>query len=223
MRLFLPSPLVGEGPGVRGCACHHPVFVALAETVLEFDIPQKPLHDLLIAFRRDQAQRRYDSFDELLGYCEHSANPVGRIVLTLGRSINDENLRLSDLICTGLQLANFCQDVARDWQRGRLYLPQDECRSFGWDEARFARGQTDDAFRGILKQQVDRAEQFLLAGRPLIERVGRDLRLPVRLFVGGGLAILAAIRHARYDVWSRRPTVSRWTRLRLVAAAWWQG
>ncbi|MDX1944699.1 MAG: squalene synthase HpnC [Pirellulaceae bacterium] len=220
-----PAPLspCGRGAGGEGLSRQHPVFIALAETIREFAIPQKPFSDLLVAFRRDQEQSRYATFADLLTYCQCSANPVGQIVLALGRSTTDENARLSDSICTGLQLANFCQDVARDWKRGRVYLPQDECHAVGWSEARFAVGKCDDAFRELLKQQVERAEKFLLAGQPLVEHVGRDLRLPVRLFVTGGLAILAAIRLAGYDVLSRRPTVSRWTKLRLLASAWWQG
>jgi phytoene/squalene synthetase len=143
--------------------------------------------------------------------------------LALGRALNDENIALSNNICTGLQLANFCQDVRRDYERGRIYLPLDLCRRFSWSEHDFAAGQCDDRFRELLKHLVDQAEIWLLIGRPLAERVPRDLRLPVRVFAEGGRAILAAIRRARYDVWSRRPTVGRLTRLRLLATAWWQG
>jgi len=201
----------------------HPVFAALADTVHEFDIHRKPLADLLIAFRRDQLQTRYESLADLLTYCQRSANPVGRIVLALGRALNDENERLSDHICTGLQLANFCQDVRRDFERARIYLPQAMCRRHHWDEARFARGQCDDDFREILKSLVAEAEANFNAGQSLIDAVPRDLRLPIRVFVAGGRSILAAIRRARYDVWSQRPTVGRLTKLRLLATAWWQG
>jgi squalene synthase HpnC len=201
----------------------HPVFVALRETVREFDLPRQPLADLLIAFRRDQSQTRYETLVDLLTYCQCSANPVGRIVLAIGCSTSDENVRLSDQVCTGLQLANFCQDVRRDWDRGRIYLPLDACRRYGWDEAKFAAGQSDDAFRRLLQELVDAAEAMLVSGRPLVGRVSRDLRPSVGVFVEGGLAILAAIRRARYDVWSRRPTVGRWTKLHLLAKAWWSG
>jgi squalene synthase HpnC len=197
----------------------HPVIVALADTVREYNLDRQPLADLLVAFRRDQTQSRYETLDELLGYCRYSANPVGRIVLTLGRDLNDENAKLSDQICTALQLANFCQDVRRDFERGRIYLPQELCRRYGWDEAKFAAGKCDEAFRGLLKELFDRADAMLLAGRPLAARVGRDLQLPVRVFVAGGRAILAAIRRARYDVWTSRPTVGRLTKLWLLAQA----
>jgi len=199
----------------------HPVFIALAETIREFDLPRKPFADLLIAFRRDQMQTRYESLSDLLTYCEKSANPVGRIVLGLGRSLDEENARLSDSICTGLQLANFWQDVRRDFDRGRIYLPQELCRQHGWDESKLAAGRCDEDFRQLLQPLVEQAEGFLAGGRPLLKCVGRDLKLPVRLFMGGGQAILAAIRRCRYDVWSRRPTVGRLTKLRLIASAWW--
>jgi squalene synthase HpnC len=198
----------------------HPVFVALAETVREFDLPQQPLLDLLTAFRQDQHKLRYATFDELLGYCRNSANPVGRLVLHLGRCHNAETAELSDSICTGLQLANFWQDVARDYDRGRIYLPQEDLTKFDYSEESWARQQATDEFRKLLRFEVERAETHLESGRPLIGLVSREIRLPVRLFLAGGQAILAAIRRQRYDVWSRRPTVSKWTKLCLFARAW---
>lgn len=205
----------------------HPVLIALADTVREFDIRRQPLADLLVAFRRDQMQKRYETMADLLTYCEHSANPVGRIVLALGRALDNENVHLSDQICTGLQLANFCQDVRRDYESGRIYLPQQWCRRYGWNEEQFAAGRCDDGFRQLLKDVVLQAEWRLAMGSKLVERVPTDLRLPVRVFVAGGRAILAAIRSARYDVWTRRPTVSRWTKMRLLASSlmsgWWHG
>jgi squalene synthase HpnC len=201
----------------------HPVFVALAETVRQFDLRRQPLADLLIAFRRDQVQTRYETLSDLLTYCQKSANPVGRIVLCLGRALDSENVHRSDLICTGLQLANFWQDVRRDFERGRIYVPQEHCRRHGWDEARFAAGRADDDFRDLLRPLVEQAELMLVQGESLAGRVPAELKLPVRTFVAGGRAILAAIRRQRYDVWSRRPTVGRLTKLRLLAQAWWSG
>jgi squalene synthase HpnC len=197
----------------------HPVFVALRRTITEFDLPPQPLADLLVAFRRDQMQTRYGTLDELQSYCHKSANPVGRIVLYLGRSVDEENVRLSNSICTGLQLANFWQDVKRDYDRGRIYIPRDDWSIGGWDESRFAAQQFDDGFRRMLEPLVADAEARLKAGQPLVRRVARDLRLPVSVFIGGGQAILAAIRQSGYDVWSRRPTVSRLTKLRLIGGA----
>lgn len=200
----------------------HPVFVALLNTIREFDLPRQPFADLLLAFRRDQVQKRYETLADLLTYCQNSANPVGRIVLLLGRCATDENVQLSDSICTGLQLANFWQDVRRDYECGRIYIPQEICRQHNWNESRFAAGKCDPEFRALLESLVTEASALLAAGRPLVRRVSPNLRLPVQLFIAGGEAILAAIQRNRYDVWSRRPTVSRLTKLRLVATAYLQ-
>ncbi len=152
----------------RGIATH-PVFVALQSTIDEFDIPIDPFRDLLIAFRQDQTQTRYETFDDLLGYCRNSANPVGRLVLYLGRCHDDRRGQLADNICTALQLANFWQDVARDYDRGRIYLPQESCRRAGYDEAMFARREFNPQFRQLLAGEVDRAES-LFARRPTAGR-----------------------------------------------------
>jgi squalene synthase HpnC len=211
----------------------HPVFVALSRTVGEFEIPRQPLADLLVAFRQDQIKARYETFDELHDYCRHSANPVGRLVLHLGRSVDEVNVSLSDHICTGLQLANFWQDVARDWQRGRVYLPQADCRKFDYAvERASARSspvsigertevRSTPEFKRLLEFEVARAEEFLLAGRPLIGRIARELRFEVDLFMRGGLAVLSAIRRQDYDVWSRRPTIGKLRKLGLLIRAWW--
>jgi squalene synthase HpnC len=200
----------------------HPVFIALRETIREYNLPRQPFADLLVAFRRDQVQTRYETLADLLTYCEKSANPVGRLVLHLGRCATDDNLRLSDSICTGLQLANFWQDVRRDYDRGRIYIPQELCRPSGWSESQFAAGKCDPAFRRLLQPLVAHAREMLAAGQPLVSRVSPDLRLPVQLFIAGGQAILAAIQRNGYDVWSRRPTVTRLTKLRLAATAYLQ-
>jgi squalene synthase HpnC len=193
----------------------HPVFVALRSTIETFDLPQQPLADLLIAFRRDQVQTRYATYDELLDYCRYSANPVGRIVLHLGQSYSEGNAVLSDKICTGLQLVNHCQDVGRDLDRGRIYLPQEELQGIDLHEAVLP------AFRDVLKRNVDRAEALLEQGRGLIDRVQPALRLQVHLFVHGGLATVEAIRAQEYDVLDlRRPTVSKWRKAWLVFDAW---
>ncbi len=214
-------------------APRHPVFVALQETIREKQIPLQPFRNLLIAFRQDQQETRYENWQQLLGYCRNSADPVGRLVLHLGASATAENELLSDSVCTGLQLINFCQDVRRDFEKGRIYLPREERAAFGWNDERFmettrtnlgvrATSPVDDSFRQMLKQQVDRAVEMLRAGEPLVKNVHRDLRLPVRLFIDGGLAIAAAIRQQRYDVWTRRPVVSKWRKMLLLARAWLQ-
>jgi squalene synthase HpnC len=204
----------------RGQASH-PVFVALAETIRQFDIPPDPFTDLLVAFRQDQQVTRYETFEQLLGYCRYSANPVGRLVLYLGRCCDAERVRLSDSICTGLQLANFLQDIARDWDRGRVYLPSADCEQFGYSEAMLARRECNPQFRRLLAAEVEEAERWLRRGLPLVGVVPRELRLDVSLFVHGGLAILEAIRRQDYDVLSHRPVVSRVQKLRLFVRCWW--
>jgi len=197
----------------------HPVFVALQETIDEFDIPIDPFRNLLIAFRRDQQQKHYSTFSELLEYCRHSANPVGHLVLFLGHSYNSDNVELSDHICTGLQLANFWQDVCRDFRRGRIYLPRETIAQYNCNEAEFQMGRATEGFRQALEHEVARAEQMLERGLPLVERVDRSIRLEVDIFVHAGLAVLNAIRQCDFDVWSERPTIGRMTKARLLSGA----
>jgi squalene synthase HpnC len=200
----------------------HPVFVALADTIRQFNIPPDPFANLLVAFRQDQRVTRYETSDQLLEYCRYSANPVGRLVLYLGGCHDDRRGQLADSICTGLQLANFWQDVAGDWDRGRVYLPQVHCLRFGYDESMFARREVNAAFRQLLATEVTETEGWLRRGLPLVDLVPASLKLDVALFIRGGLAILGAIRRRDYDVWSNRPTVSKLEKLRLAADCWWQ-
>lgn len=200
----------------------HPVFTALGETIRRFEIPREPFADLLVAFRQDQRQARYETFEQLLGYCRHSANPVGRLVLYLAECHEPRCARLADSVCTGLQLANFCQDVSRDWKKGRLYLPLEDCRAFGVDEPVLAAGRCSESLRQLVAFQADRAERSLREGLPLVALVPRDWRLAVALFVHGGLAILKQIRRCNYNVLQRRPVVGRREKLRLILGCWWR-
>jgi squalene synthase HpnC len=199
---------------------YHPVFVALWPTIEEFEIPIEPFRDLLAAFRQDQYRKRYETFNDLLEYCRNSANPVGRLVLYVGRRATPENFALSDSVCTGLQLANFWQDVARDCEIGRVYLPKESCRAAGYTAAMFERREYNAAFRTLLAAEVDRAERYLRAGEPLVKRVGPELAIDVALFIRGGLAILNAIRKLDFNVWRRRPEVSKLAKLKLLVQAW---
>lgn len=193
----------------------HPVFVAVNHTIREFEIPPQPFHDLLSAFRQDQVVHRYETFAELLDYCRRSANPVGRLVLYLGQVHDDERGALADSICTGLQLANFWQDVSGDRQRGRMYVPLEDCRRFGFGDVDFAAADAIAAFQGLMAFEVDRAEQWLRAGLPLVDRLPRWLAGDIWLIAHGGLKILDKIRAVEFDVWTRRPQVSRWDQARL--------
>lgn len=198
-----------------------PVYLALSETIAEFQIPRQPFADLLVAFRQDQQVTRYANVDELLRYCQYSANPVGRLILYLGKCYDEQLAFWSDSICTGLQLANFCQDVARDYGRGRIYLPQVTWQAAGYTEHMFAEHRFNAAFREALQTEVRRAEAYLVAGWPLVARLPGELKLDVALFLLGGLAILSAVRKADYNVWASRPTLSKRQKLALLPQAWW--
>jgi squalene synthase HpnC len=200
----------------------HPVFVALGETIRQFEIPSGPFLDLLAAFRQDQRTTRYETFDDLIGYCGRSADPVGRLVLYLARAHDEARGKLSDSICTGLQLANFWQDISNDWGRGRLYLPLADCRRFGCDAADFDRRSATPEFRSLLAFQVERTRTWLRKGLPLVEQVPEVLSADVWLFVQGGMAILRRIEAVDFDVWSRRPKVTRIDQARLLAGCLWR-
>ena len=133
----------------------HPVFVALAATIRECDIPKQPFADLLVAFRQDQTVTRFESMAEVLGYCRYSANPVGHLVLYACGYRDAEMFRLSDFTCSALQLANFWQDVRSDYERGRIYLPREDMRRFGVGEETIASGVSTAAFRELLKYEVE--------------------------------------------------------------------
>lgn len=202
-------------------AADHAVFVALSETIAEFHIPRQVFADLLVAFRRDQQVSRYATADDLLEYCRYSANPVGRLILYLGKCYDETLAGWSDSICTGLQLANFCQDVARDYERGRIYLPQATWDATGYDEAMFAERRFNEPFRRAMEIEVRRAEECLVAGWPLVPCLPAELKLDVTLFLLGGLEILSAVRRADYNVWLCRPTVGKWRKLAMLPRAWW--
>lgn len=187
----------------------HPVMLALAQTIREFSIPAEPFTDLLVAFRRDQDQSRYPTFAELLDYCRCSANPVGRLVLYLYRSMDSIRVRDSDFLCTGLQLANFWQDVKLDWQKGRVYLPREDLDRFGVSEDNIKTGEVTPAFRKLMAFEVDRAQQYLLSGMKVASGLPLRLRIVLTLFGQGGLGILQAIREVDYDVLACRPKLTR--------------
>jgi squalene synthase HpnC len=198
----------------------HPVFVALAETIRACDIPQKPFADLLVAFRQDQTVTRYQTMDDVLGYCKNSADPVGRLVLYACGYRDPERFQLSDYTCTALQLANFWQDLSSDYTaRDRIYLPVQDMERYGVDEALIAQRNPTQAFRELVRYQVDYARQLFNKGLPLIAKVDRELALDLDLFSRGGLEILDAIERAQYDVLTARPAISKGRKLRLLTRA----
>jgi squalene synthase HpnC len=197
----------------------HPVFVALAETVRKFEIPKHEFADLLTAFRQDQVIGRYETFNDLLGYCRYSANPVGHLVLYLCGYRDSERQQLSDYTCTALQLANFWQDVTTDFAKGRIYLPLEDLRRFGVSEEAIRKGENTSAFREMLKFEVERARAWFAQGMPLIAKVDRALAIDIELFSRGGQEILNAIERQDYAVLGRRPAISKARKLALVARA----
>ena len=197
----------------------HPVMVALRETVTRFAIPPDPFLSLLTAFQQDQRVTRYETFDELLGYCRHSANPVGHIVLYLFECFTPDRAALADQVCTGLQLANFWQDVARDFAKGRSYLPAEDRRRHGYADADLVARRFTPSFAELMRFEVERTREYFDRGAKLLPLVPWAVRADVDLFVRGGRAVLVAIERQGYDVWSRRPVVSKWQKLGLLLRA----
>lgn len=194
----------------------HPIMVALRDTIRRFQIPPEPFLDLLSAFEQDQRAKRYATFAEVLDYCRRSANPVGRLVLYLCEAHDERRVAWSDSICTGLQLANFWQDIARDLDIGRVYLPEEDRRRFGYPDADLEARRFTPAFAALLRFEVERARGFFQHGEPLAGTLPADLRSDIELFRRGGLAILEKIERQDYNVWQARPALSKWEKGRLV-------
>ncbi len=195
------------------------IFVALADTVDQFALPQLPFDQLLQAFRQDQSTFRYQSRGELLAYCQKSANPVGEIMLRLCDGYSTANKQLSDDICTGLQLVNFWQDVKRDFAIGRIYLPLETMTKFDVREEMFAEVSTPPALRCAIRDECRLAREHLLRGFPLAQRVPVWFARDVQLFAHAGLAVIDAIEQIDFDVLRVRPVVSRKQRLAMLTKA----
>ena len=206
---------------LRGCylgRVRHPVFVALRETIEQFEIPQQPFLDLIAAFRQDQIKTRYRNFAELLEYCRFSANPVGRLVLHLCGYRDPELQQLSDCTCTALQLANFWQDIARDFRIGRVYLPLDDMARHGYSEDDLAHFRYNANFVSLLKEQVERTRELFWEGLPLASRVGVRLAVDVELFSRAGMEMLKLIERQNYNVLARRPELGQGEKTLLLAS-----
>jgi squalene synthase HpnC len=197
----------------------HPVFVALAETVRKFEIPRHEFSDLLIAFRQDQTVTRFETFDDVLGYCRYSANPVGHLVLYLCGYHDAERQQLSDYTCTALQLANFWQDVSVDYGKGRIYLPLEDLRRYSVSQDDLAEKRNTPAFCAMMKFEVERAREWFDRGLPLVARVDKELAVDIELFSRGGQEILNAIERQHFAVLGQRPVISKPRKLALVARA----
>ncbi|HEU5323598.1 MAG TPA: squalene/phytoene synthase family protein, partial [Methylomirabilota bacterium] len=201
-----PSPARELPAGTPSSA--GPVFTALAATMAARRLPLAPFTDLLSAFAQDVTTRRYGAWHEVLDYCRRSADPVGRLVLMVHGYHDPDLFRLSDAVCTALQLANHWQDLAIDLRdRDRLYIPQNDLAAFGVREADLARGVLTDAYRRLMGELAARTRALFDAGRPLAARVGPELRLELRVVWHGGRTILERTAAADFDVWQARPAL----------------
>jgi squalene synthase HpnC len=194
----------------------HPYLIALQRTIQEFDIPVEPFLMLVEANRMDQTTTRHATYEDIEHYCRHSANPVGRLVLYVFGYRDAERQMLSDCTCTALQLANFWQDVARDYAMGRVYIPQEDMARFSYSEEMLAEMTFNREFRELMAFEVERARELFRRGLRLVDTLDGRLKLDVALFSRGGLKVLEAIEKQGFNVLGRRPTVSKATKIRLM-------
>src|SRR5277367_2176652 len=197
----------------------HPVFVALRETIVAKNIPKQPFADLLKAFRQDQTLKRYPTWDAMVGYCVYSANPVGRLVLYLCGYRDEQRQQLSDATCTALQLANFWQDVSRDLEKGRIYIPLDAAAQHGVTEHDILTRRFHEGYVHLMQDLICRTRELFAAGAPLPRLVDGRLSVDLDMFGRGGLAILDAIEASGYDTLHHRPVVTKGKQLRLLGQA----
>ena len=189
----------------RGETVAHPIFQALAPHIRAHDLPYRLFHDLLDAFEQDVVKTRYAHFGEVMDYCRRSANPIGRLLLRLYGDRDEKHQAWSDGLCSALQLINFLQDVALDWQKGRVYLPQDEMAKYGITERQIADGRVDGLWQIFMKSQIERARRMLQAGAPLGRALPGRLGFEMRLIILGGSRILEKLHTAQGDMFRQRP------------------
>jgi len=200
---------------------YDPIFIALSATVKDCKIPKELLENLLNAFRQDVKKSRYENFDEVLGYCKNSADPVGRLVLLVFDIHGDELFEKSDKICTALQLANFWQDVKIDLEKDRIYIPKDDMANFGVSEDDLVNKNNSKTFRDLIKFQVERTEKQFKEGRVLLdllkkEFVSKRLILELKLTWLGGMEILNKIKAIDYNVLGTRLKLSFFDKIKLL-------
>ena len=197
----------------------HPVYVALQPTITAYKLPVQLFDDLISAFEQDQVNTHHESLKTLEDYSRYSANPVGRLVLMMSGYHSEELMQLSDEICTGLQLANFYQDVIEDLSRGRRYIPADAMRQFGVSDEQLAASRFDENVRSMMEYLVKDARVRLVRGQRITSLVSCDLASTLQLFVNGGHAILDAIVAHGYDTLYERPVVTKVVKLGLLVRA----
>ena len=187
----------------------HAVYIALRETIIAKDIPRQPFADLLKAFRQDQTVKRYSTWEAVLDYCVYSANPVGRLVLYLCGYRDEPRQQLSDATCTALQLANFWQDVSRDLEKGRIYIPLDAAAHHGVREDDIVSRRFSAGYVALMKDLIARTRVLFDQGLPLAQQVEGKLSVDLEMFSRGGMAVLDAIEAQGYDTLNRRPSISK--------------
>ncbi|MCP5467641.1 MAG: squalene synthase HpnC [Deltaproteobacteria bacterium] len=187
----------------------HPVFIALKETMRQFELPLQLFKDLLTAFKMDVNIKRHPDFSHLLYYCHHSANPVGRLILLLFGYQDEKLMLLSDKICTALQLANFWQDVAVDLKKGRIYIPQEDFLMFNYSEMELLNKTFNPNFQKLMDFEISRTEQMFQEGSELVQYLKGRLRWEIKCIVLGGMTILKKIREFNFDTLTKRPTIRK--------------
>ena len=183
--------------------------IALANTIIEKNLTAENFYNLITAFRQDAIKNRYENFDEVIDYCKHSANPVGRLILELFDVSSEEAIIYSDKICTALQLTNFLQDVYIDYKKGRIYLPQDEMEMLQITEKLFEHKENNHKLKQLVKHNVDRVQNLFDEGKKLFPLLSGRLKVEIIWTVAGGEEILDQIRKHDYNVLSNRPELSK--------------
>ncbi len=201
----------------------HPVFVSVKEAIEKFQIPTSLLKDLINAFRMDTVNRRYKTMSDVLNYCRYSANPVGRIILCVFEYNDPELHRLSDYICTALQLANFWQDIAVDLKKDRVYIPLEDMERFGYTLSDLESHALNSSFRGLLASELEFTRDLFHKGRPLCTSVRRGLSVELRAIWSGGMRILDKIEQNGYDIFNKRPVITAMDKIRIVSRALTKG
>jgi squalene synthase HpnC len=192
-----------------------PLFLALGDTIRRFRLSTKPFENLLAAFEMDTANKRYETWDELLEYCSYSANPIGRLMLQLHGYDDEGRRRASDAICTALQLTNFWQDLSTDARRGRIYVPQEDLRMFGCSEIDILEERNVERVRNLLSYEIDRTAALFEEGKPLLDSVAGGFRLHLRVTYLGGMLILTKMKRRGIDPFNYRPTATTWDKFKI--------
>lgn len=187
----------------------HPVFLALSDTIKKFNLPITLFLDLLTAFKMDVVVTRFQTYEQLLGYCRYSANPVGRIILHLMGYPAPKFLEYSDAICTALQLANFWQDIEIDLAKGRIYIPLEDMHRFGCPETNLLQKTYDQNFERLLYFEVDRTFELFNKGKPLLNSIHGRFGFELKLTWMGGVSILKKIQQVKGNIFAKRPVLRK--------------